>query len=253
MHTLGRTLRMVALNTRSGGGNRALALAAALAAREPDVVVVGEAYPDGPRAARLRDALGEVGLVHQAGAESRTPGVPSAVLIASRLPLTVACQPLVDGPNRQRVVEARVGGILLGGAYFPLAKPKVAFWRDEFLPYAASRLGEDALLAGDFNSGAHFVDEAGATALAAAEFARMSETGWVDAWRSRRPDGREFSWFSHVGNGFRIDQAFASPSLAPRLADARYDHSTRESGVSDHSALVVDVRSEDEAPAVETQ
>ena len=67
--------------------------------------------------------------------------------------------------------------------------------------------------------------------------------GWVDAWRDRNPEGREFTWFSPRPdqNGFRLDHAFLSPTLASRLRDVRYDHSTRESHASDHSALVVDL------------
>ena len=137
-----------------------------------------------------------------------------------------------------------MGGSLVAGAYFPLKKPKVEFWRNEFLPYAERHVAEAAILLGDWNSGQPYLDEAGATLYAAREFASLSEMGWVDAWRSTHGDGREFTWYSvkpHF-NGFRIDHAFLSPSLAPRLLGARYDHSTRETGATDHSALVVDLR-----------
>jgi exonuclease III len=238
-------LRIVALNLRSGGAPRAVALTAAITAHDPDVVVLGEAYPTGHRQEVL-DALSGKGLVHSLTAAGDTPQYPSGVAIASRLPLEDARQPLVSGPNRHRLLEARVRGVLVSGAYFPLNRPKVAFWRDEFLPYAASRLGERAVLLGDWNSGAHRLDEAGATLHAAREFASLSGAGWVDAWRSRNPGGREYTWYSKPwGNGFRLDHAFVSPSLAPRLLDARYDHTTRESGASDHSALVVDLQLED--------
>ena len=235
------TLRIVALNLRSGGAPRVRALAAALAAHEPDIVVLGEAYPTGHPQVVL-DALGEAGLVHRLTAEGDLPQDPRGVAIASRLPFDEARQPLVGGPNRQRLLEARVRGVVVGGAYFPLKGPKVEFWREEFLPYAQGRIGDPAILVGDWNSGQPYLDEAGATLYAAREFARLSEMGWVDAWRSRNPDGREFTWYSKPhGNGFRIDHAFVSPALAPHLLDARYDHSTRESGASDHSALVVDI------------
>ena len=68
--------------------------------------------------------------------------------------------------------------------------------------------------------------------------------GWVDAWRSTHPDDREFTWLSAPPhrNGFRLDHAFISPSLTPGLLGARYDHTTREGGATDHSALVIDLR-----------
>ena len=74
-------------------------------------------------------------------------------------------QPLASGPNRQRLLEVRVGGIVIGGAYFPLKRPKVAFWRDELLPCAWSRHEEPAVILGDWNSGAPFLDEKGKTSI----------------------------------------------------------------------------------------
>ena len=32
----------------------------------------------------------------------------------------------------------------------------------------------------------------------------MDAIGFRDLWRHRYPDGREFTWYSHRGNGFRI-------------------------------------------------
>lgn len=237
------TLSIVALNLRSGGAPRVKALTAALAAHEPDLVVLGEAYPTG-HAQVVLDALRSVGLEHRLTADGATPQVPSGVALASRLPLQDVRQPIRSGPNRHRLLEVRVGDVLVAGAYFPLKKPKVDFWRDEFLPYAKSRLDERAILLGDWNSGQPYLDEAGATLYAAREFAALSEMGWVDAWRSTHPHDREFTWISvkpHL-NRFRIDHAFLSPSLAPRLVNAQYDHGTREFGATDHSALVVELQ-----------
>ena len=70
----------------------------------------------------------------------------------------------------------------------------------------------------------------------------MSAMGWVDAWRTLHPDDREYTWYSRPrNNGFRLDHAFLSPELAPSLQSARHVHSTRAEGVTDHSAIVVDL------------
>jgi exonuclease III len=69
----------------------------------------------------------------------------------------------------------------------------------------------------------------------------VAEIGFCDLWRRRYPDGREFSWYSTRGNGFRIDHAFLSPALAGRAGEIRYSHDERTSGLSDHSALLLDL------------
>jgi exonuclease III len=70
---------------------------------------------------------------------------------------------------------------------------------------------------------------------------RMDAIGFRDLWRHRYPDGREFTWYSHRGNGFRIDHAFLSPSLANRAGAVRYSHEERLAGLSDHSVLLLDL------------
>jgi exodeoxyribonuclease III len=229
---------------RVGGRWRPTALPAALSVWQPDLVVLGEAYPiDHPQT--VLDALRDIGLEYRFGAFSDTPNVATAVAMASRVPLSDVRQPLTSGPNRQRILQAVIGDVSIVAAYFPLNRAKVQFWREEFLPYARSKIGQATLMVGDWNSGAPYLDEAGATLYAAKEFGELGEAGWVDAWRSIHPEERDFSWYSqrpHL-NGFRLDHAFISPLLGPRLISTHYEHSIRTSGASDHSAIVVDLHS----------
>lgn len=135
------------------------------------------------------------------------------------------------------------------------------------------------LIVGDLNAGRRWRDEAGvagvrrlsreASALrrvGSEGMGRLWLMGYRDAWRdgnggvkiagsaersgSSEPGAttggsagevREFSWFSHEGRGVRIDHALASGGLWPRVLGARYEHAVRESGVSDHAALVVEI------------
>ncbi len=58
---------------------------------------------------------------------------------------------------------------------------------------------------GDFNTGQHHLDEAGATFTSAQQFEELLAQGWVDAWRSRNTDAREFTWLSPgYQNGDRL-------------------------------------------------
>ena len=55
------------------------------------------------------------------------------------------------------------------------------------------------------------------------------------------PDGRQYTWVSHRGDGFRVDHALLSPSLAPTLRAAVISEAERVPRISDHAALVVDL------------
>ena len=234
-------MRVAALNVQHGGGRRAKAIVDALSALHPDVVVLSEFHPTS-RGGDLLKRLADVGLTHKESGVSPDASYPNTVCIASAFPMSDVRLPFADSPDRHRVLEARIEDVLFVGVYFPLGARKVTFWRNEFLPYASTRLIEQALLIGDWNSGSHYLDEMGATLYGAAEFEAMSTMGWNDAWRTRNPAGREFTWYSRpANNGFRLDHAFLSPSLMPRLASVQYVHETRRPGVTDHSALVVDL------------
>ncbi len=111
-------------------------------------------------------------------------------------------------------------------------------------PRSAPEAGVATLLAiGDFNTCRAYVDEAGTFDTLAYYMDRIEAIGfWQDLWRRRYPEGREFSWYSHRNNGFRIDHAFLSPELVMRAGEIRYSHDERLSGLSDHSPLVLDLR-----------
>ena len=55
------------------------------------------------------------------------------------------------------------------------------------------------------------------------------------------PAARDYTWFSNRGNGFRVDHAWASPTLASEVRASRHDHRSRKQRITDHSALVVDL------------
>jgi exodeoxyribonuclease-3 len=117
---------------------------------------------------------------------------------------------------------------------------KVPYW--QALLDVLGEVAEKAAVAiGDFNSCRAYVDEAGAIDKTAHFFEKIKAAGFRDQWRDRNPDGREFSWYSTRGNGFRIDHAFLSRGLAARTGAIRYSHNERLAGISDHSLLILDI------------
>ncbi len=129
------------------------------------------------------------------------------------------------------------------GKTHPMNLAKVRFWQ-AVLRAAEARLGEPFLLVGDWNTGAHGLDEKGKTFVCAEHFARLSALGWTDMWRRHNPGVTESTWYSRRAganyNGFRLDHCSATPSLRPRVTACCYSHVERDAGISDHSMLVVE-------------
>ena len=101
-------------------------------------------------------------------------------------------------------------------------------------------LGERGAVVGDFNTGRDLLDENGCSFACIDSFKQMARSGLIDSWRSRNPDGREFSWYSRFGNGFRIDHVFSTPAMDRALTKIGYDHETRIQKETDHSAMVAE-------------
>ena len=214
------------------------ALCGVLDRLDADVLVLTE-FRIGRRADELTAWLRERGYGQLS--HGGPPEKVNSVLIAARVGDARPRPLAVVSAHVYRVVELTVGETLIVGAYFPSGQIKDRFWRAEFLPYLASRVGEPCLVIGDFNTGKHHIDEDGATFFSADCIDTLEGAGWVDPWRSRNPLAREFTWFSHTGNGFRLDHAYASPTVAHHVSAAWYDQAPREARVTDHAALVVEL------------
>lgn len=232
------SMRLLAWNIRQGGGARLAAITAAMARHEADVVIISE-YRGGEAGARLRDALAAIG--YRYSTRMTPPAGRSGVLIAGRRrfrqhgPLSQAL------PEPYRIVGVELRGIRLCGVYMPNLLAKVPYW-EALIVALAAEAGRAALAVGDFNTCRAYVDEPGAIDRTAHFMDKIEAIGFCDLWRRRNPDGREFSWYSHRGNGFRIDHAFLSPALADRAESIRYSHAERIAGLSDHSPLLLDLR-----------
>lgn len=230
-------LRLLAWNIRQGGGTRLAAIADAAARHAPDVLIVSE-YRSGDAAGRLRGALAERGYRH-ATVTAPPPG-RNGVLIAARRPLR-EIGPLDGGvAEPYRIVGVDVGGLRLFGVYMPNLLAKVPYW-EALIAALAEQARAPAVAIGDFNTCRAYVDEPGAIDRTAHFLDKVEAIGFCDLWRCRNPDGREFSWYSTRGNGFRIDHAFLSPLLAARAGAVRYSHEERLAGLSDHAPLILDL------------
>ena len=168
---------------------------------------------------------------------------------------------IVDCPSPERWLHVLIkdAKIEIGAAYIPNAErsktEKVEYWR--WLLDAGEKLvSRTAIICGDFNTGLPYIDERGKTLQCADYMGLMLESQWTDLWRMFHPQDRASSWWSSVGNGFRLDHAFGSPTMAARCGGSEYvtmiedqcvAHPSRihdgcsQKALSDHSMLTIDV------------
>ncbi|MDF1719643.1 MAG: endonuclease/exonuclease/phosphatase family protein [Minwuia sp.] len=225
-------MRIVSLNIRHGGGARTPALADYLIGADADVLAVTE-FRLGKTGSLLTERLADAGYAYQ----HWTVGQPrkNAVLLATRHPM----EPLTISPpaeHAHRFAGIRLGQMEIWAVYMALGKDKLPVYR-----FLHDNTPNAAVLVGDFNTGLHHLDETGKIFTAVDAFTRLQTLGWVDAWRQRHGDAaREFSRFSHAGNGFRLDHAFVTGTLAGKVSACSCDHGTRPL-LTDHSAITIDL------------
>jgi len=231
-------LRLLAWNIRQGGGTRLSRIGEALARHDADILVISE-YRGGDSGDRLRAALMALGYRYLSAV--LPPAGKNGVLVAARQPFDDGGPVAMDLPEPWRMVRVYIGPLRLYGIYMPNLVAKAPYWQQLIGALATESLQSEALAIGDFNTCRAYVDEPGAIDVCAHFIDEVEAVGFCDLWRRRYPEGREFSWYSTRGNGFRIDHAFVSAATAARAGPVRYSHDEREARLSDHSVLLLDL------------
>jgi exonuclease III len=245
-------VKLLAWNIQHGGGARIGRIVEEVSAYDPDVVAVTE-FRTGPGVA-LSAGLKERGLPN---VETTNPTEnQNGIAVLSRTPLRRIrrCPAPSESLVRWLDIDLPEYGfgisvlhVMAAGssAKHPLNIAKARFW-EAVLRAAEARVQTQFLLVGDWNTGLHRLDETGKTFVCAEHFGKLSTLGWTDMWRHHNPGVTEWTWYSRLkggvrGNGFRLDHAFATPSLMRRITSCRYSHAPREAGISDHSAMIVEM------------
>ncbi len=242
--------RLVAWNIRAGGGARADRITASISGWAPDVAVLSE-FRSTPASGRIAADLSDMGLSFQVTTTGEVDRGANALLIAARGPLRrVGLRSQPAEPGRWRMARAAPHGLAIGAMHIPnQATGRKGEYHQRVLELARRWRGGPAILVGDTNSGRIGEDEE--TPVFNREthawFDRIAAAGWRDGFRQARGDAREYTWFSHKNNGFRLDQAFLNRPLQPCLVDIRHVWAAdpaqlgRRDAVSDHAALIVDL------------
>jgi exonuclease III len=248
-------VRILALNLRAGGNAGTIpAIVRRVSHLDADIVVFSE-YRDTRAGSLVRAELNRIGLSYQAFTPA-TRG--NGVLVASAAQLQALPNPfgLPENEYPNAVLLARIAELQIYGVYLPGQDRKRPHLR---CCIAAARrhneAGDSVICIGDLNSGRNETDieinlRSGRPRdqFSTADLYHELEQEWTEAWAYLHPGQYEFSWYPLRRDpsyrsyaGWQIDKAFLSPKLLPRLKAAEYDHVFRLDGLSDHSALVVDL------------
>lgn len=232
--------------TKGGGEGRGQKVARQLLSYDADILVLNEYMAEA--SAPLIAHLGDRGYPHVF-----IPSEPSrrgGVAVLSRVEVERASLPsaLADPNVERHVIRVRVPSLdcTLWAAYGPIRD----YAYREFWEGLTVELGGDLngrwLLLGDLNAGERGVDTPDSPLFSHEHFGELMSLGVVDLWRHRHgSDTREFTWEATRGDRafrYRIDHAIGSPEMVPHITDCHYDHGPRERRLSDHSALVVELR-----------
>jgi len=243
-------IRLLTWNILHGGGpKRTPEITLRLIEHNPDLVMLCEFRRT--FGGQIAAVLADHGLKHHASTDPG-PGT-NGVLIASRWPIARGPTP-AGAVFQQRWLEAQVPSLDLNliGVHIPDdSRPddKARCWR-AVVDRGRALKAKKTVVLGDFNTGRHHEDEPGATLGCTGLMGALCTLGYVDAWRERFPRGREYSWYSRTGAGFRVDHAFVSSALRANLLAARFSHTERVERVSDHSALLVELSIEPGQPSI---
>ncbi len=232
------SLRVICWNIRHGGGDgdRSARIHEAFSGFNADLLVVPE-FRTNPAGDRLKAHLATLGY-HLSHPE--TPPKLNTVLVACRTPIRSANPLLGREELGHRLWRVDLEWISVCAVYMALGKEKLPYW--QALIEAGVNPDAPDLVIGDFNTGDNHLDlTPGATPFELSEFmVQMSEVGYVDVWRARHGERRDYSWYSNHGGGFRLDHAFLRRDL-DGVRGCEFDHAPRESKASDHSALILDL------------
>jgi exodeoxyribonuclease-3 len=232
-------VKLLSFNIRHGGGSRVERIVGALRDHNADFIVLPE-YRNNSAGAAIRTWLTSAGYAHHAAGATELPA-HNTVLVASRTPFTRIEFPEL-GAEARRCVVVRLRRLMIFGVYFAVMEKKRPLF--EFLQRLPKEyLKRETLIFGDMNTGCRYWDEGRMDLSLVEEFGKLLGCGWTDAWRARNPGIREWSWIEPWGRhvGYRLDHALVSPALFPRVQTVRYSHAERESGISDHSALILEL------------
>jgi len=222
-------LNILSWNIQQGGGSRILKIASYLVNKNPNIIILSE-FKNNANGAQIRAHLFKYDYVHQAVSPASKD--LNGVLLASKHPFNSVLYQDIDPNFSHCIVKGEFQAFDVYGVYLPHKKKHSLF---EF--FHDNLDDNPAVIAGDFNTGKNHVDQKGNSFWYTEQLAKLEAMGYQDAFRHIQGDVKEYSWFSHQGNGYRYDHSYVHSSLLSIVNDCYYDHEAREKKLADHSPM----------------
>lgn len=218
-------------NILQGGGSRYLQIAQHIAMQKPTVCILSE-FHNNESGAMLRNALVRNGYRHQFVTQAAKD--ENSVLIASTMPCRNELHPTADPEYANNILSVHFDVFSIMGVYLPHKKKHVLF---DFIINHVKNSAKPYIIAGDFNSGKNKKDQIGDSFWYEEKLIALEQNNYQDAFRHFHKDVKEYSWYSHQGNGFRYDHTYIHDSLLPIITECNYLHDWRVNKLADHSPM----------------
>jgi exonuclease III len=230
-------------NLRHGGKKTEINnIISSLIFHDTDVIVLTE-YRENENGNLIISTLKKNGWTY--AQSSNPPKNENGILIMSKLPIekrNLNSDELPEALHRWNEVYIPAFDMYVLGIHIPNINEKndkKNHW-EKAISYAKSNLHNRCIIIGDFNSCLN--EDCEGTAIKYSDYLQeLLKLGWIDSWREFNKGVKDYSWYSNVQNGFRIDYAFISPLLKENLLVSYHSHRERIKNYSDHSILVVEL------------
>jgi len=228
-------LKVLSWNIQAGGGSRYRSIVKSVVAEKASIVAFSE-FRNNESGIQLRSTLLKAGYRYQAVTAAKSN--ENSVLIAAIMPFDSELHPNSDEDFPNNIISAHFTAFSVMSVYLPHKK------KHKLLPFIKDLIASSEkpyIVAGDYNTGINLVDQKGKSFWYEDEFKALSKVGYLDAFRLVYGDVKEYSWYSHQGNGFRYDHTYISEDLKPIVKDCYYKHEWREGKLSDHSPMILEL------------
>lgn len=226
-------IKILSWNIQQGGGSRLAGIVSALQKIEAQIVVLSE-YRNNESGIRLRHRC--LGLGYRYQYVSQAKANDNSVIILSRFPCQSELFTDIDPLYSANVVKVEFDAFAVYGMYLPHKKKHRIF--DTLLTRVQSE-SKPMILCGDLNTGVNYVDQVGNSFWYENEFEMLITHGCIDAYRHVHGDKKDYSWYSHQGNGYRYDHTLIHRDMSSLISTCDYLHEYREKGLSDHSPMLL--------------